>query len=179
MMQLLPGVGPAAAQRALDYMMETADPIEALGLAPAPPRAGDDWLSFVATIRQLGSRTAGWPSELELVRLWYEPHLDRMHEDAVTRRVDLIQLEQIASGYPSRERFLTELTLDPPDATSDLAGFRCLTRIISSCRRSTRPRARNGNPCSCSTSLMAAFRLISQPAPRRRLRKSAGFSMWQ
>ena len=35
---------------------------------------------------------------------------------------DLIQLEQIAAGYPSRERFLTELTLDPPDATSDQAG---------------------------------------------------------
>jgi hypothetical protein len=35
---------------------------------------------------------------------------------------DLIQLEQIASGYPTRERFLTELTLDPPDATSDQAG---------------------------------------------------------
>jgi DNA helicase-2/ATP-dependent DNA helicase PcrA len=34
----------------------------------------------------------------------------------------LIQLEQIACGYPSRERFLTELTLDPPDATSDQAG---------------------------------------------------------
>jgi DNA helicase-2/ATP-dependent DNA helicase PcrA len=121
-MQLLPGVGPAAAHRALDYMIETADPIEALGLAPAPPRAGDDWLSFVATSRQLASGTAGWPSELELVRLWYDPHLDRIHEDAVTRRADLIQLEQIANGYPSRERFLTELTLDPPDATSDLAG---------------------------------------------------------
>jgi DNA helicase-2/ATP-dependent DNA helicase PcrA len=40
----------------------------------------------------------------------------------VTRRADLIQLEQIASGYPSRERFLTELTLDPPDATSDQSG---------------------------------------------------------
>lgn len=38
------------------------------------------------------------------------------------RRADLIQLEQIATGYPSRERFLTELTLDPPDATSDQAG---------------------------------------------------------
>src|SRR5262249_14772220 len=121
-MQLLPGVGPGTAQRALDYMTETADPIEALGLAPAPPRAGDDWLSFVATSRQLASGMAGWPSELELVRLWYEPHLDRIHEDAVTRRADLIQLEQIASGYPSRDRFLTELTLDPPDATSDLAG---------------------------------------------------------
>src|SRR5947199_3007609 len=47
---------------------------------------------------------------------------DRIYEDAQTRRADLIQLEQIASGYPSRERFLTELTLDPPDATSDQAG---------------------------------------------------------
>src|SRR6266498_1857193 len=33
-----------------------------------------------------------------------------------------IQLQQIAAGYPSRERFLTELALDPPDATSDEAG---------------------------------------------------------
>jgi DNA helicase II / ATP-dependent DNA helicase PcrA len=93
-MQLLPGVGPAAAQRVLDYMIETADPIEALGVAP--PRAGDGWSSFVATSRQLASGTAGWPSEPELVRLWYDPHLDRIHEDAV-RRADLIQLEQIAS----------------------------------------------------------------------------------
>ena len=52
----------------------------------------------------------------------YEPHLDRIHADAETRQADLPQLEQIASGYPSRERFLTELTLDPPDATSDQAG---------------------------------------------------------
>jgi DNA helicase-2/ATP-dependent DNA helicase PcrA len=29
---------------------------------------------------------------------------------------------QIAATYPSRERFLTELTLDPPQATSDRAG---------------------------------------------------------
>jgi DNA helicase-2/ATP-dependent DNA helicase PcrA len=38
------------------------------------------------------------------------------------RQADLLQLEQIAVGYPSRERFLTELTLDPPDATSDQSG---------------------------------------------------------
>src|SRR2546427_7210355 len=63
-----------------------------------------------------------WRADLELARLWYEPHLDRIHEDAETRHADLIQLEQIATGYPSRERFLTELTLDPPDATSDQAG---------------------------------------------------------
>ena len=83
---------------------------------------GEDWSAFVATIEDLRTGRAGWPAELERARLWYKPHLDRINEDAVVRRADLIQLEQIASGYPSRERFLTELTLDPPDATSDQAG---------------------------------------------------------
>jgi DNA helicase-2/ATP-dependent DNA helicase PcrA len=50
------------------------------------------------------------------------PHLERIHDDAVVRQPDLAQLLQIASTYPTRERFLTELTLDPPDATSDQAG---------------------------------------------------------
>jgi len=121
-MQLLAGVGPTSAQRTLDHMLSDPDPIGALANAPVPPRAGDDWLSFVATVQHIRSGAAGWPAELEAARLWYEPQLDRIHEDAMTRRADLIQLEQIAAGYPSRERFLTELTLDPPDATSDQAG---------------------------------------------------------
>ena len=120
LMHLIPGVGPASAQRALDHMAEAADPIAALADAPAPPRAGDDWETFVGAVADL--RHSNWPADLERARRWYEPHLDRIHEDAETRRADLIQLEQIASGYPSRERFLTELTLDPPDATSDQAG---------------------------------------------------------
>ncbi|MBD2745673.1 ATP-dependent helicase [Microvirga sp. BT688] len=122
LMQLLPGVGPTSAQRVLDRMHDAADPIAALIEAPAPPRAGDGWQAFVDTITQLRAGLAGWPAELEQARVWYEPHLERMHEDASTRKADLIQLEQIAAGYPSRERFLTELTLDPPDATSDQAG---------------------------------------------------------
>jgi DNA helicase-2/ATP-dependent DNA helicase PcrA len=60
---------------------------------------------------------------MEAARRWYEPHLGRIYEDAELRLGDLHQLEQIAGGYPSRERFLTELTLDPPDATSDQAGI--------------------------------------------------------
>ena len=59
---------------------------------------------------------------MELARLWYEPHLERIHEDAPTRYADLLQLEQIAAGYPSRMRFLADLTLDPPEATSNQAG---------------------------------------------------------
>jgi ATP-dependent DNA helicase UvrD/PcrA len=119
-LHLLPGVGPASAQRVLDQMADAADPIGMLCVLPTPPRAGENWKTFVRTIGEL--RYSEWPADIERARLWYEPHLDRIHEDAETRRADLIQLEQIASGYPSRERFLTELTLDPPDATSDQAG---------------------------------------------------------
>jgi len=122
LMQILPGVGPSSAQRVLDVMAEQADPIACLSHIPTPPRAGEDWLGFVRTMQDLGAGQAGWPAEITLARQWYEPHLDRIHEDAITRQADLLQLEQIASGYPSRERFLTELTLDPPDATSDQAG---------------------------------------------------------
>jgi len=122
-MQLMPGVGPTSAQRILDYIAGVPDPIAALALAPPPPRVGVEWSNFVTVVGDLAKANANWPSEMERARLWYEPHLERLHEeDAVMRQADLVQLQQIASGYPSRERFLTELTLDPPDATSDQAG---------------------------------------------------------
>jgi DNA helicase II / ATP-dependent DNA helicase PcrA len=119
-LHLLPGVGPASARKVLDGIMDAADAVAALCALPAPPRTGDDWTSFVETVA--GLRECRWPADLELARLWYQPHLERIHEDPETRCADLVQLEQIASGYASRERFLTELTLDPPDATSDQAG---------------------------------------------------------
>src|SRR5260370_4267278 len=104
-------------------MAETPAPLSALSDVPAPPRSGADWNAFVDTLQQLHRGGAGWPAEIEYARRWYEPHLERIHEDAAMRQADLVQLEQIAAGYPSRERFLTELTLDPPDATSDQAGM--------------------------------------------------------
>jgi DNA helicase-2/ATP-dependent DNA helicase PcrA len=122
LMQLIPGVGPSSAQRVLDAMAEQPDPLGALADISSPPRAGNDWTALVDVLKALNGRNAIWPAQIELVRIWYEPHLDRIHEDAEVRKADLLQLEQIAAGYPSRERFLTELTLDPPDATSDQSG---------------------------------------------------------
>ncbi len=122
LMQLLPGVGPASAQRVLEQMGAQPDALAALAEIPPPPRAGDHWTTFIDTLQRIRSGNPGWPGEIEHARRWYEPHLERIHEDASMRQADILQLEQIAAGYPSRERFLTELTLDPPDATSDQSG---------------------------------------------------------
>jgi DNA helicase II / ATP-dependent DNA helicase PcrA len=43
LMQLIPGVGPASAQRVLDAMADQADPLSALWRIPAPPRSGERW----------------------------------------------------------------------------------------------------------------------------------------
>jgi DNA helicase-2/ATP-dependent DNA helicase PcrA len=120
-LQLLPGIGPAKAGSILDQM-RTAGSVAALAELPAPGRGHAEWAAFADVMGQMSRRLAGWPAEIEAVRRWYEPHLERIHEDAPARKADLMQLEQIAASYPSRERFLTELTLDPPDATSDEAG---------------------------------------------------------
>ncbi len=120
--QLIPGIGPATAARLLDAVAEALDPVAAVDAFPAPPRAQGEWDQFTALFRTLRTTGLRWPLEIELVRDWYLPHLERLHDDAAVRAADLDQLVALAGGYGSRENFLTELTLDPPEATSDRAG---------------------------------------------------------
>jgi DNA helicase-2/ATP-dependent DNA helicase PcrA len=120
--QLLPGVGPSTAGRLLERIIETGDPIGALSAFKPPAAAAEHWQDFEDTIGLLRRNAIGWPGEIDCVCRWYAPHLERIHEDAAVRQGDLHQLGQIAATYPSRERFLTELTLDPPSATSDQSG---------------------------------------------------------
>jgi len=120
--QILPGVGPATAARVLDLVAGDDSQLQSLAVFKPPAAALADWPAFTEAARLIRSHASGWPAEIELVCRWYEPHLARIYDDAVIRQADLVQLAQIAQGYSSRERFLTELTLDPPDATSDEAG---------------------------------------------------------
>jgi DNA helicase II / ATP-dependent DNA helicase PcrA len=120
--QLLPGVGPATAGKLLERMSTAADGVAALAAFTPPGATRTYWPAFAEVIALLRGKATGWPAELDLICRWYAPHLERIHDDAVPRQADLAQLAQIASTYASRERFLTELTLDPPDAVSDEAG---------------------------------------------------------
>ncbi|HRI19164.1 MAG TPA: ATP-dependent helicase, partial [Burkholderiaceae bacterium] len=121
--RLVPGIGPAAARRVLDAMQEARDPAAALQAFAAPPSAAAAWRSFAALYASLRQADAAWPQQLDDALRWLGPQVERLHgDDAAPRMADLAQLTRIAAGYPTRERFLTELTLDPPAATSDEAG---------------------------------------------------------
>jgi len=119
-LQLVPGIGAASAERVLAALAAGGDAVERLRGLPVP--AGPAWHAFVALFAALRSPQSPWPGELAAVERWYLPLLERLHDDAAPRAADIAHLVRLAGGYPTRERFLTELALDPPAAASDDAG---------------------------------------------------------
>jgi len=121
-LQLLPGVGPKSARRALECLGEARFAIEALRRFRPPAPAREDWAPLCELLARLRAPGSDWPAQMGWLRDWYEPHLARLYDSAHVRAGDLEQLEQISANFPTRERFLSELTLDPPQATGDEAG---------------------------------------------------------
>ncbi len=119
--QLLPGIGPHSAERLWQALTQTSLH-EALRAFSPPASAQQDWPRLVELMARLTEAGTPWPGQMGLVRRWYEPYLDMLYDNARTRLGDLDQLERIADASPTRERFLTELTLDPPEAVGKEAG---------------------------------------------------------
>lgn len=119
--QLLDGIGPTTAGKVLDRM-EGRTPVDVLATFRPPSKSVDQWRGLVALMQDLNRLSSAWPAELDRVREWYQPHMERRYADAAVRLGDIDQLQRIAAGYTSRAKFLTDLTLDPPSATSDESG---------------------------------------------------------
>ncbi len=121
-LQLLPAMGPGHARNVIGYFERHQFDFTALQNCPVPAAAAEDWSQLRTLLLSLRQPSTNWPGQISMVRAWYQPHLERLYDSAHVRSGDLEQLEQIAAAYPSRERFLTELTLDPPGASGDEAG---------------------------------------------------------
>jgi DNA helicase-2/ATP-dependent DNA helicase PcrA len=121
-LQLLPGMGPANSARVCDAFESAGHRFDALSQLPVPTAAHEAWSALSALLVAIGGTATPWAGQITQVRNWYEPQLDRLYEHAAVRRADLEQLERIAVQYATREAFVTELTLDPPQATGDLSG---------------------------------------------------------
>ncbi|RBP17200.1 DNA helicase-2/ATP-dependent DNA helicase PcrA [Roseiarcus fermentans] len=119
--QLLPGVGPKIAGAIVAAAAED-DGFAAMSALELPARARAGFDAFARLLRRLAARAAPWPGELADAVAWLAPVLETRYDDCAARIGDLEALERIAGSFASRDRFLSELTLDPPDATSDEAG---------------------------------------------------------
>jgi DNA helicase-2/ATP-dependent DNA helicase PcrA len=116
-LQVLPGVGPATAHRLVDAMEGADDPLAVLRAGSPAAAAAADWPGFIALLDRLVP--GRWPDDVAEAAAWLAPHLARRHADAAARQADLDQLARLAPAHGDRGRFLAELAIDPPAATSD------------------------------------------------------------
>lgn len=87
----------------------------------APAASPDDDTDTGAADTSAGVKEPPLAAQLERIRRFYLPILERTYENSKMRLRDIEVLEQIAGESRSRARFITDLTLDPPTSTSDLA----------------------------------------------------------
>jgi DNA helicase II / ATP-dependent DNA helicase PcrA len=121
-LKLIPGFGPGHAKKALDYFEAQSLSVKSLAGFDAPQPNKMDWKRFCTLVEKLADPATPWAGQAGLVRDWYKPQMERLYEAAFSRAGDIEQLEKLSSQYPTRERFLTELTLDPPAVTGDQSG---------------------------------------------------------
>lgn len=123
-LQKFDGVGPSTAQRAAAHVMANAHDPRSIRSFDAPPAAQKQFSSFADLLDQLYIPDTSIPpaAQVERVRTFYDPIMRKIYENPSVRAHDLENLEQIASTYRSRQAFLTDLLLDPPTSTGDLAG---------------------------------------------------------
>jgi len=140
LLQLLDGVGPIRARRALDALRPDGGGPPELGRWAAAcehlPEAVRDQADvlFGAVVRDCGGRpglaspsgegvrreSAGVRAERLCAAL--APLIRLRYADGAQRLVDLEQLVAAARGAESLAEFVSELVLDPPASSSDLAG---------------------------------------------------------
>ena len=121
-LQLPGGMGPANARRIVEALAASGHRLAALGSMSVPAAAAERFAALNELLVSLTDPATPWPGQTRRAREWYEPELERLYDAAHVRATDLDQLEQLATQYPSRERFLTELALDPPNATGNEVG---------------------------------------------------------
>jgi len=122
-LKLVPGFGAAEAKAVLRHVEAQGFDVGTLAGFDAGSAAAKDWKLFAALVAKLADPGSGWIGQVGLVRDWYKPQLERLHDSAFSRARDVEQLDRLSVLAPGRERFLTEFTLEPPALISDQASL--------------------------------------------------------
>jgi DNA helicase-2/ATP-dependent DNA helicase PcrA len=121
-LQLLPGMGPSTAERLFTRFSAVGHSWAGLIQFSAPAALAGAWAPFASLMIGLAATEGPWQGQVARVREWFEPQMDRLYDAPQVRMGDLVQLERLAQQFATRDQFLAELALDPPQATSDYSG---------------------------------------------------------
>jgi DNA helicase-2/ATP-dependent DNA helicase PcrA len=90
--------------------------------AKPPSKAEAEWPKLVSLLDHLADeKVAGdLATQMSSVMTFYEPLMEGRYENLRQRMEDLEELRQLAGRFEDRAAMLTELALDPPEATDAL-----------------------------------------------------------
>ncbi|MFC1999969.1 ATP-dependent helicase [Chloroflexota bacterium] len=122
-LQLLSGIGPVTAASVFQHVADNGYDPRALATFHTPPAARDEMAGLVSLVKDLVEIQDESPAvQIDRIRRFYDPILDRTYENAGPRANDIEHLGELASRYRSRREFLADLVLEPPISTGDFAG---------------------------------------------------------
>jgi len=131
-LQMIPGIGPATSLKITDHLdgeaqKDGSDRLVALTVVqfPVVAEAREPMEELQKALRDCRGRDGEEPGpsqQIERLIPFCRLVFDRSYDDSAARLADLGQLASLAAEYATMSRFLTEITLDPPASTSDLAG---------------------------------------------------------
>ncbi len=120
-LQMIEGIGPATAAKIIHHISQAHDPC-AMKTYPVPASARAGWSELGKLLDDLVAAGEAEPAaQIQRIRTFYERLMNLRYENAQARVRDLDHIEQVASRYKSRRQLLTDLTLDPPNSTRDIA----------------------------------------------------------
>ncbi|MDE0801802.1 MAG: ATP-dependent helicase [Acidimicrobiales bacterium] len=120
-LQRIDGVGPGIARRVVDALDDADGNLTTVVARDLVPPARRDGVLALADAVGASDDEVEPSRRIAALCAWIDPTLDRFG-DGDARRADLARLAEVAAGYERLDQFLTEVTLDPPVSTSDLAG---------------------------------------------------------
>ena len=120
---LLPGIGQVRARSLLDALATRRGDFSVWNDVKPPKATIETWPEFVTLMTGLrNGRRHKLPDQVHRVRRFYSPLVERHYDNVKARQKDLEQLELVSRRFTDRMQFITEMTLDPPSSTQELAG---------------------------------------------------------
>jgi DNA helicase-2/ATP-dependent DNA helicase PcrA len=124
-LQLLEGVGPTRAKRALDVLLNASGPDRFAAWPQASEHLPRDARPLADAVISTLISTQGEPSigvRAERLRDALAPLIKARYPDGALRLLDFEQLVAAARESPTLGQFVGDLVLDPPQSSADLAG---------------------------------------------------------
>jgi DNA helicase-2/ATP-dependent DNA helicase PcrA len=121
-LEMFEGVGPRTAERFIADFAERSYDLAELPDIPMPVASQEQYLGLAQMLLDLRKQELTVAAQVERLRLFYDPLVLVLYDNPRPRLRDLEQLELVAQRYKSRVNFISDLTIDPPDSTADLAG---------------------------------------------------------